>query len=236
MRITVEELEKQREEIEKRLGYVFKDKSLLFTAFVHSSFFNEQRDLVKEHNERLEFLGDSVLGLILSDFLYNFFPTRPEGELSHLRSQLVDASACAKYLQKLGLEAFVLLGKGEKLNEGRGRDKILADLLEALIGAIYLDGGLEMASQFFFRNFQEDLDTSLKAPLRNWKAELQDYAQRRYQKPPVYRVLAESGPDHHKVFEVAALIDQEIVGTGTGASKKEAEQAAAQNAIEKMHG
>lgn len=234
MRMTVEMLEQKKEEIEKRLGYVFKDKTLLFTAFVHSSFFNERRDLVKEHNERLEFLGDAVLGLIISDFLYNFFPTHPEGELSHFRAQVVDASACAHYIQKLGLEEFILLGRGEQLNEGRGRETILADLFEALIGAIYLDGGLEPASQFFARNFQSDLEASLKTPLRNWKAELQDYAQKRYQKPPVYKVVAESGPDHNKSFEVAALVGDEIVGKGNGASKKEAEQAAAEDAMKKL--
>jgi ribonuclease-3 len=121
--------------IEERIGYVFKDKNLLFTAFVHRSFFNEHRDLITENNERLEFLGDSVLGVIVSDFLFHYFPQKPEGELSHLRAQVVEAKACAGYIQKLQIGEYVLLGKGERMNEGRGRETILADLFEAIVGA-----------------------------------------------------------------------------------------------------
>jgi ribonuclease-3 len=227
----LEKLKHQVPELEKRMGYAFKNPQLLITAFVHRSFFNEHRELVKEHNERLEFLGDSVLGLIVSDFLYQHLPTHPEGELSHLRSQIVEAGACAAYLQKLDLGEFVLLGRGERMNEGRGRDTILADLFEAIVGAIYLDGGIESAKFFFLGHFQKDLETSLKTPLRNWKAELQDYSQKKYQRPPIYKVVKESGPDHSKVFEVVAMIDDQVVGEGHGSSKKEAEQSAAENAL-----
>lgn len=230
----IEDLEQKYPEIEERLCYSFNDKKLLFTAFVHRSFFNEHRDEVKEHNERLEFLGDTVLGLIVSEFLYKQFPLRPEGELSHLRAQLVEGGACASYVQKLQLGEFMLLGKGERTNEGRGRDTILSDLLEALMGAIYLDGGIEAAKAFFLKNFAPDVNSLLKEPLRNWKAELQDYSQKRYQRPPVYKITAETGPDHSKVFQVTVFLGEQPLGKGEGSSKKEAEQAAAENALKSL--
>lgn len=230
----VERLLSQIPQIEERLGYTFHDKKLLMLAFVHRSFFNEHRDLVQQHNERLEFLGDSVLGLIISDYLYAHLPAESEGYLSHLRSNIVEAGSCAELLNYLGIAQCVLLGKGERMNDGRGRETILADLFEALIGAIYLDGGIETAKTFFFAQFAKWLETRLQKPLRNWKAELQDYSQKKYQKPPVYKILKESGPDHSKSFLVAAYIDEVEVGAGTGSSKKEAEQAAAENALSKL--
>ncbi len=231
------DLVKHYKDLESKLTYTFKDKKLLSLAFIHRSFYNENRQLVDEHNERLEFLGDSVLGLLISDYLYQNLPMQPEGELSQIRAHLVEASTCARFLQKLGLSSYVLLGRGEKLNEGRGRDTILADLFEALIGAIYLDGGLEEARAFFWNHFGEDIQQVLKEPVRNWKAEFQDYSQKKYQKPPVYKVEKESGPDHSKIFHVIACLEDKEVGRGTGASKKEAEQAAAQDALKKIkHG
>jgi len=227
-------LNKQIPLIEERLGHAFKDKSLLIMAFVHRSFFNEYRDLVDQHNERLEFLGDCVLGLLVSDYLYNLLPSQSEGDLSHIRAHIVDASACMLFLQKLGVAKYVLLGKGERMNDGKGRETILADLFEALIGAIYLDGGLESAHRFFFGHFQSDLVTASMQPTKNWKAELQDFSQKKYQQPPVYRVLKETGPDHSKVFHVIAFIDEVKVGEGMGSSKKEAEQAAAEDSIRKL--
>ncbi len=230
----IEELLARAPQIEEKIGYTFQDKKLFLLAFVHRSFFNEHRDLVEQHNERLEFLGDSVLGLMISDYLYTYLPKSPEGELSHLRSQIVEAGRCVQFVHQLGIAQEVLLGRGEKMNDGRGRETILADLFEALIGAIYLDGGLDAVKQFFFRHFAEEIAQLLSTPLRNWKAELQDYSQKKYQKPPVYRVLKEEGPDHSKVFFVVALIDERQVGEGTGSSKKEAEQAAAENALKRL--
>jgi len=230
------ELMKNASAIEKKLGYTFKDKKLLTLAFIHRSFYNEHRDLVQEHNERLEFLGDSILGLIVSDYLYHHLPSQAEGELSQLRAQLVEASACAHFLQQLDIAQFVLLGKGEKMNEGRGRETILADLFEALIGAVYIDGGIEAARLMFWNHFGKEIEKILKEPLHNWKAELQDYSQKKYQKPPVYKVEKEAGPDHSKMFHVAAYIDGREMGKGSGASKKEAEQAAAQDALRKING
>ncbi len=228
----MEDLIRKYPEIEKAIGYVFKEKLLLQLAFVHRSFYNENREKVPSHNERMEFLGDSVLGLIISDYLYNHLPDEDEGELSRLRAQLVEAASCARFLQKLSLSSYVLLGKGERMNEGRGRDTILADLFEALIGAIYLDGGLDAARGVFLTHFEGDLTTLVKEPLHNWKAELQDYSQKLYQKPPIYKVERETGPDHSKMFHVVAYLDDKEVGKGIGASKKEAEQAAAKDALE----
>lgn len=220
-------------EIENRLNYVFRDRSHLILAFVHRSFINENRE-IQQHNERLEFLGDAVLGMLISDYLYSHLPDTPEGQLSYLRSRLVEASSCMEYIQKLNLGSYVLLGKGERMNDGRGRDSILADLFEAIIGAIYLDGGLEAAKGFLFRNFHQKIAGILDTPLKNWKALLQDYCQKKFQQTPRYEVLVEKGPDHSKTFEILVRINEEKLGEGTGASKKEAQQAAAADALSKF--
>ena len=220
-------------EIEERLGYQFKNKKNLILAFVHRSFFNEYRAVVDQHNERLEFLGDSVLELSISDYVYEYSPTEAEGHLSNLRSYIVESSSCTQLVIKLNVAEFILLGKGERMNEGRGREKIVADLFEALIGAIYKDGGLEATRQFFLHHFEENIKEIIYKSLRNWKAELQDYAQKK-QKPPIYKVLKESGPDHSKIFQVIAYIEDQEIGEGTGPSKKHAEQAAAENALNKL--
>jgi ribonuclease III len=219
-------------EIEARLNYTFKDRSLLVLAFIHCSFVNENRD-ISQHNERLEFLGDSVLGLLISDYLYRHLPETPEGELSSLRSKLVEASSCVTYIQKIDVGQYLLMGRGERMNDGRGRDSILSDLFEAIVGAIYLDGGFESAKKFMFQNFSEIIDEILKTPTKNWKALLQDYCQKKYQQTPSYQLLNETGPDHSKCFLIAVLLDEKELGRGEGSSKKEAQQAAAKNALEK---
>jgi ribonuclease-3 len=220
--------------IERKLGYTFRDSSFLTLAFIHRSFINENR-MVTQHNERLEFLGDSVLGMLISDYLYGYLPSTPEGQLSYLRSRLVEASSCVSYVLSLDVASYILLGKGERMNDGRGRESILADLFEAIIGAIYLDGGLQAAKNFLFRNFTPQIETILKTPLRNWKALLQDYCQKKYQQTPVYEVLNASGPDHSKVFDISVLINQQELGRGKGASKKEAQQAAAADALSRCN-
>ncbi len=220
--------------IESKLGYCFNDKHLLALAFVHRSYLNEHRQIIKQHNERLEFLGDSVLGLLAAEYLYKYLPSTPEGELSYLRSRLVESASCVKYMQHLDLGHYILLGKGERMNDGRGRDSILADLFEALIGAIFIDGGLEAAKKFLFKNFSGEIEEILKKPLRNWKAMLQDFSQKKYQQAPVYHVLSEEGPDHSKKFCILVLINQKEVGRGEGSSKKEAQQAAAEDALVKL--
>jgi ribonuclease-3 len=229
-----ENLIKLAPEIEFKIGYTFKDRSLLALAFVHRSFVNENREM-NQHNERLEFLGDSVLGLVIAEYLYRYLPSTPEGELSYLRSRLVEASSCIEYVLKLDVEKYVLLGKGERLNSGRGRETILADLLEAIIGAIYIDGGLEAAQKFLFKNFSRDIDGILKTPIQNWKAQLQDFCQKTYQQTPVYKVLSETGPDHSKTFSISVIINNEEVGMGVGPSKKEAQQEAAKDALRKIN-
>lgn len=218
-------------EIEKKLGYQFNHPAYLALAFIHRSYINEHRD-VSEHNERLEFLGDSVLGLLIAEYLYTNLPETPEGDLSYLRSRLVEASSCVSYVQKLNIEKYILLGKGEKMNDGRGRDSILADLFEAIIGAVYLDGGIVAAREFLFNNFNKEIDEILKTPLKNWKALLQDICQKKHQQPPTYQVIEETGPDHSKIFTIAVLMNENELGRGTGSSKKEAQQSAAQAALE----
>jgi len=220
-------------EIEKKLGRVFQDKSFLELAFIHRSFLNENRE-IKEHNERLEFLGDSILGLIVSEYLFKNLPLTREGELSFLRSRLVEAKSCAYYVHKLGVDDYLLLGKGERQNEGKGRLSIQADLFEAIIGALFLDGGFDACKQFFFGHFTEDVEKILKMPLQNWKALLQDFAQKNCGAPPIYEVLEATGPDHQKSFKIAVSIKGDVVAEGFGSSKKEAEQESAQKALKKL--
>lgn len=231
--MTFDSLEHNAADIEARLGYIFKDRAFLFLAFIHRSYVNENRSITI-HNERLEFLGDSVLGLIVAEHLYRVLPETPEGDLSYLRSRLVEASSCVTYVQKLNVGSFLLLGKGERMNDGRGRESILADLFEAIVGAIYLDGGLESARSFLFQNFSNEFDSILHRPIRNWKAVLQDYCQKKYQQTPEYKLEEASGPDHSKIFKISVLIKSDHLGYGEGSSKKEAQQAAASDALAKL--
>jgi ribonuclease-3 len=231
---TLENLVKNIPEIESKLNYIFHDRSLLLLAFIHRSYINEHRE-VHQHNERLEFLGDSILGLLMAEYLYKKLPDHPEGELSYLRSRLVEASSCVTFLQKIDIGEHILLGKGERMNDGRGRESILADLFEAIIGAIYLDGGLNAAYHFIFNNFLTEIEATLKTPFSNWKALLQDYCQKKYQQPPIYQVLEESGPDHSKKFVISVMVGDKEYGSGIGASKKEAQQSAAENAMKRIN-
>lgn len=220
--------------VEKRLEYSFNDKELLFVAFVHRSYWNENQREVKESNERLEFLGDSVLNLIVSEYLYETLPMLAEGRLSDLRSRIVEAASCAFFVRKLALEEFLLVGRGEKMQQGKGRETMIADLFEAIVGAIYLDGGFDKVRSFFLHNFTKDIESLLLMPSKNAKAELQDYAQRRYAEAPHYEVIEEWGLPHAKNFRVAVLIQKEKVGEGRGSSKKEAEKQAAAEALKKL--
>lgn len=228
----LEMLKSNLEAIEEKLGYAFDNKDFLVLALTHRSFINEYRGPLP-HNERLEFLGDSVLGIAVADYLYHRLPDHPEGQLSQLRSRLVDANACSQFLQKLQLGTHILLGKGETLTEGRTKTSILADVFEALLGAIYLDGGLSVAKSFLIFHFEGDFEAAIGSPLRNYKAELQDFSQKQFQKPPHYKVVDETGPDHAKIFHVMVFIDEKEAGVGMGASKKEAEQRAAFDALSK---
>lgn len=231
---TYHELQERSSEIELKLNYTFKNKNLLYLAFVHRSFVNENKKVISTHNERLEFLGDAVLSLTISEYLYKRFPNASEGQLSFYRSQIVDSNSCALYIQKLGIKDFVLLGKGEKQTEDRGRNSILADLFEAVVGAIYLDVGIDEARDFIFKNLEESINEFLLNPSRNYKAELQCYCQKKYSAQPVYEIVSESGPEHSKTFVVEAKVNDISFAKGQGSSKKEAEQEAAKNALEDL--
>lgn len=228
-----EKLQREIGKIETKIGYSFKEKTHLALAFVHRSYANEHR-MVSGHNERLEFLGDAILGLLVSEFLYLHLPNHREGELSYLRSRLVEAVACSQYLDKLSLSSYLLLGKGEAMNQGKGRRSILADFFEALLGAIYLDGGYHPARHFFFLHFKEEILRIIGEPMRNYKAELQEFFQKTAQKSPVYEVVKAEGPDHSKIFHVIVQLEGKELGRGLGSSKKEGEQKAAETALKKM--
>lgn len=230
---SIEEIIRKSAEVEAKLGYNFKDRSLLALAFIHRSYFNEHRS-IGQHNERLEFLGDSVLGLVMADYLYCTMPGIPEGELSYFRSRLVEANCCVSYVNKLNVTEFLLLGKGEKLSQGRGRETILSDLFEAIVGAIFLDGGFEAARQFILKNLYEEIQAILKTPDQNWKALLQDICQKKYQQHPLYKVVSEEGPEHSKVFQITVEIQNKVLGHGSGSSKKIAQQEAAKNALAQL--
>lgn len=229
----LEHLRSDLGKIEEKLGYAFDNKELLVQALIHRSFINEYREAPLQHNERLEFLGDSVLGLTVADYLYHRLPAYAEGLLSQLRSKLVDMQACTQYFQKLSLSAHIVLGKGEMMHTGVVKSSILADAFEALLGAIYLDGGLASVKSFLLTHFESDFESTIGSPPRNYKAELQDLAQKEFQKVPVYKIVEESGPAHAKMFHVMVFLDDKEAGVGTGSSKKEAEQRAAFDAISK---
>ncbi len=224
----------KRKEIEKKLGYSFSDKELLFSSLIHRSFFHENKDWLSANYERLEFLGDAVLGLIMRDYLYNKFAEKGEGELSTLYTRLVDARACFVYFEKWGLKEYVFLGKGEKKEAFRGKASIFSDVFEAILGAIYLDAGWKKTKDLFLARFEEAIESIVEDPLRNYKAEIQEYTQKNFQEHPLYQVESEEGPEHEKVFLVTIFFAGKIWGKGKGSSKKEAEQEAAKKALENL--
>ena len=215
-------------QLEKNIGYHFRDKSLLKTAVTHSSFANENRGGLA-YNERLEFLGDAVLQLVTSEKLFKENPDMPEGRMSKQRAALVCEDALAGYSKEIQLGDFMLLGKGEEATGGRNRPSILADAFEALIGAIFLDGGMDNAKRFV-RRFLDAAHTSLK----DYKTLLQEIIQKNPGERLSYVVIGESGPDHDKVFNVEVHLNSNVIGKGTGKSKKQAEQAAAKEALALM--
>jgi ribonuclease III len=220
---------------EEKAGIKFKDAALLRQAFTHRSYINENRDSGLEHNERLEFLGDAVLELVITDFLYNKMKESDEGELTSLRSALVNADTCAKVASALGANDFLLLSKGEAKDTGRARQYILANTLEALIGAIYVDQNYEAAKEFILTQVTPIMEEILKSG--TWidaKSLFQEKAQELKGHTPAYKTIKESGPDHDKHFTVEVSVGNEIMGEGDGKSKQDAEQAAAKNALEKQ--
>lgn len=226
--------EKKFPELESRIGIQFKNPDLLVQALVHRSFLNEHRDFPMAHNERMEFLGDAVLELIVTEFLFENY-LNPEGDLTNWRAALVNAKTCSQAGHDLGLEQYLFLSHGEAKDSGtKARDYILANAVEALIGAVYLDHGWDTAKQFVTRFIISKLPDILENSL--WmdpKSRFQEAAQDIIGVTPTYRVLKEDGPDHNKIFVVGVYLDKEKIAEGTGTSKQEAQVAAAEQALEK---
>jgi ribonuclease III len=218
---------------EEKAGLHFEDKSLLRQAFTHRSFINENKSSGLEHNERLEFLGDAVLELVVTDYLYNRFKEMDEGELTSLRSVLVSAPTCAQVATNIGSNDFLLLSKGESKDIGRARQYILANTLEAIIGAIYLDRGYEVAKEFILVHLTPLTDEVIsKGAWIDPKSLFQERAQEHLGFTPIYKTIKETGPDHDKHFTIGVYVGRELLGQGEGKSKQDAEQAAAKNALE----
>lgn len=219
-------------DLEEDLGYLFEDPSILDRALTHKSYANETGPQV-EDNERLEFLGDAVLDLTVSRLLYDYRPALTEGEMSKIRAHLVKEESLGHIARSFLLGRFLRLGRGEEQTGGREKASILADTFEALVAAIFLDGGFELAYQFAENIFRAILaEAGPEAADRDYKTRLQEFCQARYGRAPTYRLVSESGPDHDKVFEVEILAGKRVLARGRGHSKKEAEQRAAQDALE----
>ena len=216
--------------IEDVIGYSFGNKSLLIEALSHSSYVNEQRKGSTNCYERLEFLGDAVLELASSTFLFHHCPELNEGELSKLRAALVCEKALAPCARKIQLGSYILLGHGEKLNHGEERDSLLCDVMEAIIGAIYTDAGLEEANRFIFSFILND-DSLKHLDFIDYKTKFQELVQAHSSEPILYEIVGTSGPDHSKQFEVEVRLGERTLGRGVGSSRKNAEQDAAREAI-----
>ena len=218
-------------------NYRFTNPSFLTEALTHKSYVNERRDAGRKHNERLEFLGDAVLSLIMSDYLAKRYPELSEGALSKLKAKLVSEAPLANAARRLDLGARLKLGRGEELSNGRDKASLLADAFEAVIAAIYLDGGLEASRNFTIEALIDELrqiDVQQEKPGGDdYKTRFQEWCQKRYELLPRYVIVRETGPDHQKSFEVEVLVNDKVFGAGRGHSKKEAEQEAAQRALER---
>ena len=221
-------------ELEKAIGYPFHNITLLQNALSHSSFANERWHDSLKSNERLEFLGDSVLGMVVADYLYRTFPNRPEGELTRMRADMVCEKTLATVANSLDLGRHLMLGRGEELGGGRSRESILADAVESVIAACYLDGGMEAAVQFIQKFILVNVPVT-KLHNADYKTALQELVQQKKNQVLAYNLVGESGPDHDKQFQVELTLNDEVVGVGVGTSKKRAEQAAAKVAIEYLY-
>ena len=225
------------QELEKKLNYTFRNPELLHEALSHSSYANEHRSAGRRSNERLEFLGDSVLGFVTAEFLFVQHPDLPEGDLTRIRAALVCEQSLYEVARKLDLGVYLKLGRGEEAGGGRQRTSILADATEAVFAAVYLDGGIGAASALIHRVL---LDAEKKEVVeerrRDYKTALQELVQRQADQVLSYRMIGEEGPDHDKTFRAQVLLNDQPVGTGSGHSKKEAEQSAAKDALSRMEG
>lgn len=229
----IEKLEKELDNLENEIGYQFKDKSLLKQALTHSSFSNEQKIRKWKNYERIEFLGDAVLELVSSDYFYRTYPEETEGNLTKMRAAAVCEQALAITARQLKLGSYMIFGKGEEANGGRERESIIADAVEAVIGAIYLDTSLEEAKKFIYRFVLNDLDH--KRLFYDAKSILQEHIQETKAGELVYELIREEGPEHDKLFVVEARLNDVTIGSGEGKSKKTAQQHAAYDALLKQH-
>ncbi|NLI60584.1 MAG: ribonuclease III [Clostridiales bacterium] len=223
-------------ELERRIGYRFKDSKLLLNALTHSSYANESPNNISD-NERLEFLGDSVLELVIADYLYGMFGQYKEGDLTRIRASIVSEGSLAEIARSIELGQFLYLGKGESNTGGRDRSSVLADAVEAIIGAVYVDSGIKQASEFIIRLFTPIMKKSFEGKgFQDYKTNLQEVLQKDSDKDIVYRVIEERGPDHNKDFVVEVCHGDKAIGRGRGKNKKEAEQHAAKEALGKING
>jgi ribonuclease-3 len=223
------------EEFERHVGYRFNDPNLVCWALTHRSFLNSNGVDLPGSNERLEFLGDSVLELAVNEFLYHRYPDLQEGELTKMKSLLVSREVLAEQAKRLNLGRYLFLSDAERESGGSFRASILADGFEAVIGALYLDGGLDCSRRFIGRHLLDEVDHILGNRSHvNYKSVLQENIQERFKTYPRYRIVSESGPDHRKVFTVEVTVRGDQLGLGKGTNKKRAEQAAAQNALERL--
>ena len=225
-------MNRELKELEQKIGYQFQDEKLFAQAMTHSSYANEHRLSKAGCNERLEFLGDAVLEVVSSDFLFHMYPDKPEGELTKIRASIVCEPTLAYCAADIDLGAYLLLGRGEEATGGRGRNSVVSDAMEALIGAIYLDGGFANAKEFIHRFIMNDIEH--KQLFYDSKTILQEMVQASTEDHLEYEVLREEGPDHNKTFEVRALLGGEEIGRGTGRTKKAAEAVAAYRGILKL--
>ena len=223
------------DEIQSAIQYEFQQQTLLEEALTHKSYVQGSKDSCKRDNERLEFLGDAVLSLVICEYLAEAFPTSQEGELSKIKARLVSRSALAVASKRLRLGKWLKLGRGEERTKGREKSSLLANALEALIASIYLDGGLEAARSFVVRTLRPELDelNVSKTERGDWdyKSRLQEWSHKHHETVPEYRIMKESGPDHQKAFEIEVLVNGQVLGLGRGKTKKDAEQQAACQAL-----
>ena len=226
-------MENLKKALLEQFDLVFADETLLETAFTHTSYANEHRLLKISHNERLEFLGDAVLQLIISEYLYTKYPKRPEGDLSKLRSMIVREESLAGFARDCQFDQFIKLGRGEEKSGGRNRDTILGDLFEAFLGALLLDKGVEAVKSFLYQVMIPKVEAGDFERVTDYKTKLQELLQINGDVEITYQIVSETGPAHAKNFEVAVLINGRKSGQGQGRSKKLAEQEAAKNAFEK---
>jgi len=226
-------IDSELKRLEKVLGVEFKDSKILLSAITHRSYLNEHREALQDHNERLEFLGDAVLELVVTDYLFNKYPQKPEGDLTAIRAALVNTISLAESSSSLGLNDFLLMSKGEAKDTGRARQYILANAFEAVIGALYVDQGYEAPKEFIASHLFGKTDRIVENRLwQDAKSRFQEVAQEHVSVTPTYELMNQEGPDHDRVFTIGVFLRKEKVAEGRGQSKQEAEQQAAEKAIE----